>query len=133
MNWGFWEWCRLNDIAQQQQQANELLAQNNQLLEKIRRLQLTPAQRAREDALRAAEAQLALEEERAKERREAIAIVAILAFIGIVFIAAWIAGTLNLVHASPDTAVVAQPTPTPIVQVQPGYAPKAELVRLPNQ
>jgi hypothetical protein len=54
-----------NDL---QRRANELQQQNNALLEQIRRMQLTPAQRAAEDkrreqlaARREAEAQLALE------------------------------------------------------------------------
>jgi hypothetical protein len=48
--WNIIEWCQLNDIKDGQRNANHLLAQNNALLEQIRRLQMSPAERAAEDA-----------------------------------------------------------------------------------
>ena len=99
------------------------MEENNQLLEQIRRMQLTPAQRAREDALRAAEAQLAAER-RKQNTRCALILSAIV--VCIVVLGSWVSPS----HAAVHTTV--EPIATPIVQTQPGYAPRAELVRLPQ-
>jgi hypothetical protein len=47
----------LNNLKEEQQNANDLLERANDLLEQIRRLQLSPAERPIEDRQRAAEAE----------------------------------------------------------------------------
>jgi hypothetical protein len=121
--WHFIELFALDALWRQQRQTNDLMEQNNQLLEQIRRMQLTPAQRAREDALRAAEAQLA-----AERRKQTIRCVLILS--AIVFCLVVLGSWTSPSHAAVHAAV--EPRATPIVETQSGYAPRAELVRLPQ-
>lgn len=126
MNFIFW-WLWLSDIQDRQDQTNNLIAQNNRLLEKIRRLQLTPVQRAREDALRAAEAQL--EAERNKTRN--IVVWCIFVPIAILLVMYCLSGTpaqatTPVPSYQTTTEIAPTPTPTPTT-----FAPRAQLVRLP--
>jgi UDP:flavonoid glycosyltransferase YjiC (YdhE family) len=125
--WQFLEWWQLNDLRCQQQQTNDLMEQNNQLLEKIRRMQLTPAQRAREDVLRAAEAQLATEKE--KKTTQRFYLIWSLILVVCISLATW-TGWASQPHPT-TTAYLEGPSPTPTVQAQPDYAPRAELVHSP--
>jgi hypothetical protein len=115
-----------------QQQHNALLQQQNELLEQIRRNQLTPAQRAAEDALRArkamllaAEAQLAAEK---RKKQDLIACIACAVGLGLIVLF-WAFSIHNGPTSSQTTSV--QPTETP-VQPTETPAPHAELVQLPT-
>jgi hypothetical protein len=92
-DWSFWEWCELDSIRRQQQQANwqqrqtnNLIAKNNKLLEQIRRQGLTPAERAAEDAQRAAEA--AAEAERQRRNTKIVCLM----LLTLVLMVLWISG-----------------------------------------
>jgi hypothetical protein len=54
-----------------------------------------------------------------------------LAFLALL-VSGLVSGVMGLFGYHEEAAAPA-PSPTPIVQAQPGYAPRAELVRLPNQ
>jgi hypothetical protein len=127
----FWDCCILANQWQtnkELQRLGELQQQNNALLEQIRRMQLTPAQRAAEDQqrarlkiLHAAEAQLARE-------REHTAYFLILCFLTMVIGFIAIGSALQAHPAVQAIPAQVQTTATP----KPDYAPRAELVRLPS-
>jgi hypothetical protein len=104
----------------------ELANQTNQLLEQIRRQQLTPAERTREDQQRArAKVLRAAEEQLEREQQHTIgfwALFFLTAVIGLFAIS-------SALQAHPGTQAQAIPVAAP----SPDYAPRAELVRLPNQ
>lgn len=117
--WNIIEWCQLNDIKDGQRNANDLLAQNNALLEQIRRLQMTPAERAAEDA----ERKRIAEAKKARDARDAkttlIACLCVLSLIFIIIICASAtsqsgpAGPVVHTEWTPPPAPMPQPTPIP--------------------
>ncbi len=119
-------WCN----NRQQRRTNDLLEQNNQLLEKIRRLQLTPAERAKEDAQRAA-AHARLAAERARDIKCGGVL---LLGLGLVVLALFLWGKMANVanHPNHPVASPAIETAAPASQPTHDWAPRAELVRQPS-
>jgi hypothetical protein len=122
---GWWVLSNQDETNEKLQCANDLQQQNNQLLEQIRRLQLTPEQRAAEDkqreqlaARREAEAQLAQEREHTAYYLIFCFLTAVIGLCGI---------SLGL-QAHPIHPIVqasqAYPGAVPDIQVEPAVQPK---------
>jgi hypothetical protein len=142
--WNLIEWWQLDNIQGKQQRTNDLMAQNNQLLEQIRRLQLTPEQLAIEEAQRAAAARAQAE----RDRRNTgwclgLGAVIIIAFLiwAVAFAASRSSPATSAVPANeqypgaiyigPAATPEIQPTATPAATPDDHPAPRAQLVKLP--
>jgi hypothetical protein len=130
----FWGWANAFGHWRTQKRINEsnaLLAENNALLEKIRRQLLTPAERAAEDAARRA-AQAAAEAKRKAQLKTDLWVAAIVVAIGTFFI---VGACMHAAASSqmPTVQSVTEPQPTPASEVQTVVEPQPSPTPVPAQ